>query len=362
MSGRLGLWVAQVDPRTLTVIKAVSTNPDSVFPLASTYKQAVLWALLREFDAGRVSPTERFRITPNNQSLGAYPFDNTTLRDLSTRMIQWSDNTATDILHRRAGLQKVQQVADDLRLCKSRFILPTRDWWVSQAGLSGTFNSSGRWPTATGKDRAALAARIDQDARKYDPVYIQHKLDYYFDHTYKPADDLRAHNLSTPYELGTLLTHEFLRSGLSPRAMNWQRDVMQKGFGRYALKAQAADNIEYFGGKGGNGWRILTYSGYFKTKDGRHVVYAFMQHAPDETYTMPNTRRAFAWINAGIDQVIGVQKPKPPASKPGDPKSGLPTATPKNPAEQAKADAVKAAPKPLPKLLPRPGSSVPSQP
>lgn len=352
LSGRLGLWVAQVDPKTLGVIKAVGTNPDSTFPLASTYKQAVLWALLRQFDQGRISPTERFEITRSNQSLGAYPFDNMTVRDLSTRMIQWSDNTATDILHRRTGLQNVQQVADDLGLCKSRFILPTRDWWVTQAGLSSTFNNTGRWAAAQGESRVKLAALIDEEAREYRPDYIQRKLDDYFDHRYQPADDLKSHNLSTPYELGTLLTHEFLKPDLSPRAVKWQRDVMQKGFGRYALKAQAAQNIEWFGGKGGNGWRILTYSGYFRTKDGKDVVYAFMQHGADQTYTMPNTRRAFAWINAGIDAVIGEQKPKPPV-KPEDlkkaneaAKQGNNTATP---AAKAKADAVKAAPKPLPK-------------
>ncbi|WP_338014501.1 hypothetical protein [Deinococcus cavernae] len=98
--------------------------------------------------------------------------------------------------------------------------------------------------------------------------------------------------------------------------MKWQRDVAQKGFGRYALKAQAAGNVAWFGGKGGNGWRILTYSGYFQTKDGRHVVYTFMQHGANETYTMPNTRRAFAWINAGIDAVIGVQTPRPKVTVP----------------------------------------------
>ncbi len=67
---------------------------------------------------------------------------------------------------------------------------------------------------------------------------------------------------------------------------------------------QHQDKVAWFGGKGGNGWGILTYSGYFQTRDGRHLVYAFMQHGADQSYTMPNTRRAFAWINAGIDAVL----------------------------------------------------------
>lgn len=317
LSGRLGLWVAEIDPETLGVIRAVGTNPDSVFPLASTYKQAVLWALLREFDAGRVSPTERFDVTRADQSLGAYPFDGMNVRDLSTRMIGLSDNTATDILHRRVGLERVQAVADRLGLCRTRLILPTRDWWVAQSGLSATFSGTSRWAGATGAERRRLAALIDADARAYPAAYLQRQLDLYFDRRHRPADDLKAHNLSTPYELGTLLAHEFLRPGLSPRAQKWQRAVMAQGFGRRALRAEAAGNVASFGGKGGNGWRLLTYSGYFQTKDGRRVVYAFMQHGADQPYTMPNTRRAFAWINAGIDAVIGVQTPRAPAPKPG---------------------------------------------
>lgn len=305
LSGRLGLWVAQIDPVTLAPIRAVATNPDSVFPLASTYKQAVLWALLRQFDAGTVQPSERFNVTRDNQSLGNYPFDGTTIKDLSVRMIQKSDNTATDILHRRVGLQNVQAVADDLGLCHTRLILPTRDWWVAQSGLSATYNGTTRWAGARGPDRAKLAAQIDTDARKYRADYLQRKLDDYFETKYTPNDDLRAHNLSTPYELGTLLASEFLNSGLSPRAQKWQREVMAQGFGRSALKVQQRGNVAWFGGKGGNGWGILTYSGYVQTKDGRHLVYAFMQHGADQSYTMPNTRRAFAWINAGIDSVLG---------------------------------------------------------
>ncbi|WP_231881716.1 serine hydrolase [Deinococcus puniceus] len=308
LSGRLGLWVAEVDPVTLAPIRAVGTNPDSLFPLASTYKQAVLWAVLRQFDAGTLSPTERFNVTRDNQSLGNYPYDGTSIKDLSLRMIQKSDNTATDILHRRVGLQNVQAVADDLGLCHTRLILPTRDWWVAQSGLSATFNGTTRWAAAQGDDRIKLAAQIDADAREYRADYLQRKLNDYFETRYDRDDDLRVHNLSTPYEWGTLLASEFLQPGLSPRAQKWQREVMAQGFGRSALNVQHRGNVAWFGGKGGNGWGILTYSGYVQTKDGRHLVYAFMQHGADQSYTMPNTRRAFAWINAGVDAVLGEKK------------------------------------------------------
>ncbi|WP_261664058.1 serine hydrolase [Deinococcus sp. Marseille-Q6407] len=312
MSGRLGLWVAEVDPRTLEVIRAVGTNPDSVFPLASTYKQAVLWAVLREIDAGRLSPDERFEITPAAQSLGDYPFDNSTARTLTERMIRDSDNTATDLLQRRVGLEKVQRVADDLHLCQTRLILPTKDWWVMEAGLSQTYRDHPDWWQAD--NRLELAAQLDAEAQRHSAAELAPKLDHYFEQRHQPSDDLGTHNLSTPYEFATLLAHAYLRSGLSERGTRWQHEVAQLGYGKSALRAGQVGNLQTFYGKGGNGWRLLTYTGYFVTKDGHHVVYAFMQHGADQLYTMPNTHRAFAWINAAVDEVIGPQRRKPAAS------------------------------------------------
>ena len=301
LSGQLGLYVAVVDPRTLQPLRAVAYAPESEFPLASTYKQAVLWAMLKQVDAGRFDLGRKFSVTHNAQSLGAYPYDHSTALALAQRMIQHSDNTATDILHREVGLQNVQNVADDLKLCRTRLILPTKAWWTAQAGLSPTFEGTTLWDRATGAKRAQLAALIDADAQKYRADYVQRKLNDYFDGHYSSADDLRVHNYSTPYELATLVAHEFLRSGLSPKSQNLQRSLMALGFGKSAL---IPIPMETWGGKGGNGWKILTFSGYFKTKGGEHVVYAFMLHGSDQDYTMPLTRFAFAWLRTAMGEVL----------------------------------------------------------
>nr|WP_254606094.1 serine hydrolase [Deinococcus sp. JMULE3] len=304
LSGQLGLWVAEVDPVTLRPVRALAVNPDSVFPLASTYKQAVLWALLRDIDAGRVQPTERFDVTRENQSLGSYPFDDSDVRTLTERMIRNSDNTATDILHRRVGLGAVQDVADRLGLCRTRLILPTKDWWVAQTGLSATFNGTSRWAAARGEEQRRLAELIDADSRKYRADYVQRKLNDHFDHRKDDAVDAQVYNLSTPYEFGTLVAQEFLRPDLSEPSRRWQRDVMALGFGKSALNLTHQKRVRYVGAKGGNGWQLLTYSGYVETTDGHHLVYVFMQRGADQTYTMPNTRRAFAWINAALKDLL----------------------------------------------------------
>ncbi|WP_407570783.1 serine hydrolase [Deinococcus altitudinis] len=300
LSGRLGLYVAVVDPVTLEPLRAVSHDPGGVFPLASAYKQAVLWALLKQKDAGTLKLSETFDVNGSVQSLGDYPYDHSDVTALARRMIHNSDNTATDLLHRRVGLQAVQDVADELRLCNTRLILPTKDWWTAQAGLSPTFPGADRFAALRGQDRLQAALALDADARQNRPDLLQHRLDEYFDHRYDPQTDLGTQNVSTPAEFAHLVAAEFLRSGLSQDSVRVQREIMASGFGRSRLHTP----LTLFGGKGGNGWRMLSFSGYLHTAGGEDVVYAFMQHGADQEYTMPNTGAAFAWINAAMKAVL----------------------------------------------------------
>lgn len=300
LSGRLGLYVAVVDPVTLEPLRATSHDSSGVFPLASAYKQAVLWALLKQRDAGTLKLSETFEVNSGTQSLGKYPFDHSDVSALAKRMIHNSDNTATDLLHRRVGLQAVQDVADELRLCNTRLILPTKDWWTAQAGLSPSFPGAERFAVLRGPDRLQAALALDSDARKNRADLLQRRLDDYFDHRYTPQTDLGTQNVSTPSEFAHLVASEFLRSGLSPDSQSVQREIMATGFGRSRLHVP----LTTFGGKGGNGWRILSFSGYLHTAGGEDVVYAFMQHGADQEYTMPNTGAAFAWINAAMKTVL----------------------------------------------------------
>ncbi|PYE54774.1 serine hydrolase [Deinococcus yavapaiensis] len=300
LTGRLGLWVAVVDPETLQPVKAVATDPNGVYPLASSYKQAVLWEALRQVDEGKLRLDETFDVDHGSQSLGNYPYDDSTTRTLLHRMIHNSDNTATDILHRRVGLEAVQKLADDLDLCRTRLILPTKTWWVAQAGLDKNWPGAGVFAQASPEERARIAHHLDETARGVRADVLQQKLDDYFEERYDEGADIGTHNVSTPFEFGTLIAHEFLRPKLSSASRAVQREVMATGFGRSALHAP----VTYFGGKGGNGWKILTMTGYFETPNGQHVVYAFMQHGSHEDYTMGNIRAAFAWINDAVKAVL----------------------------------------------------------
>ena len=313
LGGQLALFVARFDPSTLEPTKAVMLNPDASFPLASTYKQSVLWALLRQIDAGQVSWDEKFSVTKANQSLGGFPYDRSSVRQLAERMIEHSDNTATDILHRRIGLEAPQRIADELGLCKTRLLLPTKAWWTAQAGgdpdhfpLFGRLNGAERFAGGSRPLQLEIAHALDARAQALPADKLQRMLDQYFDGPYyNPKIDVQTQNATTAFEWATLIAHEFLKNGLSQGSNAVLSNIMNLGVGKGYVRSSVP--LVKFGGKTGNGWRIFTASGYVQTQAGQHIVYVLLNQASPQTYTVTRgyMRSAYAWIVRGI---VSIQK------------------------------------------------------
>ncbi|GGJ30409.1 serine hydrolase [Deinococcus roseus] len=311
LQGKLGLFVAEVDPLTLKFKRVVSRSANEQFPLASTYKQAVMYELARQVDSQKVSLKEIFDVTQSNHSLGEFPFDGSDVNTLAVRMIQHSDNTATDILQRRVGLRQVQHNLDALNLCKSRMVLTTKAWWTAQASMSPMFpknkealrKAAEDFSKARGEELYQKAEALDRDAQNVFWLDLDKAISKYFESDrYDPRVDQNTHNVSTPAELAVLLSHEFLRNGLKPETDKWFREVMATAPNGNKL---ALPHL-YFGGKGGNGWRILTYSGYLLGKDGKHYVYTFLNQESGHTYTIRDTGAAFIWINQAFKKLLAL--------------------------------------------------------
>ncbi len=309
--GQIALFVARFDPITLEPTKAVMLNPDAPFPLASTYKQSVLWALLRQIDAGQVSWTEKFSVTRANQSLGGFPYDRSSVRQLAERMIGHSDNTATDILHRRIGLEAPQRIADELGLCKTRLLLPTKAWWTAQAGGDpdhfppfGRLKGAEKFAGGSRPLQLEIAHALDAKAQALPADKLQRMLDRYFDGPYyDPKIDQQTQNATTAFEWATLMAHEFLQNGLSDQGNAVLGNIMNLGVGKGYVRSSVP--LVKFGGKTGNGWRIFTASGYVQTQAGEHIVYVLLNQASPRTYTVTPgyMRSAYAWIVRGIQAI-----------------------------------------------------------
>ncbi|HEX5497898.1 MAG TPA: serine hydrolase, partial [Thermomicrobiales bacterium] len=95
-------------------------DADKLFPAASTIKVPILVALARAADAGRLGMDDRLRMQPQDIAGGTgvlawmEPDLQLRLRDFAYLMIAVSDNTATNVLLRAVGLDRVGQTIGEL--------------------------------------------------------------------------------------------------------------------------------------------------------------------------------------------------------------------------------------------------------
>ena len=96
---------------------SVSVNGDQMFPMASTYKVPLLVELHAMAKDGRLKWDEIVEVTPRDQHLGSgdltrnfdAPGIQLSLRNLANLMMIISDNSATDMLLKRAGAANVEK-------------------------------------------------------------------------------------------------------------------------------------------------------------------------------------------------------------------------------------------------------------
>jgi beta-lactamase class A len=100
---------------------------DDVFPQASSIKVAVLAELYRQAQAGKLKLTDLYTVqagdlVPDSTIMGGLTPGVTriTLRDLATMMVAVSDNSATNVLIDRVGMENVNALMNALGLAHTR--------------------------------------------------------------------------------------------------------------------------------------------------------------------------------------------------------------------------------------------------
>src|SRR6266576_3695542 len=144
--GKVGIFV-----RNIETDEETGVNPNDEFPMASTYKVAIMVQVFREADAGHLSLAELVPLSDADRRLGSgllpymTPGLNPTIHDLVLLMITLSDNEATDLMLKRVGARNVtamlrQLGIQDMRVDRSIEEL-IGDWLASAnpelRGVSG---------------------------------------------------------------------------------------------------------------------------------------------------------------------------------------------------------------------------------
>ena len=310
VSGNVSFMAAVIDPLTLQPRRVALLNPDALHPMASTFKQLVLWSVLRDVDAGRLTLQQKFAATPRNRSLESYTPGARTVRQLAEASISHSENTAADILMRATTPDRVQDLIDGVGTCHTSVLMPTKAYWSVQAGLlPQDFDPrnllAATAPLLTGDEatRRALARRAVSDSLQVDVTRLRAALNT-FDtgSAYDPRLDWQIENRTTPREMVDLITHAYLRNGLSAQQNQLYWTLMSSGCCQPGRRADYA----YWGAKSGTDWGLLNLTGLVRTRDGQYVAYAYMNHQSQARDVLALQRQkplVTDWIADVVDQL-----------------------------------------------------------
>jgi beta-lactamase class A len=114
-------------------------NEKEIFPTASAIKIEILIHLMKEYEKGNVNLYENVKVNSRVGGSGLLQyFDQSDLNlsyyNLALLMIQQSDNTATNILIEKLGMDKINQTIDELGLRNTKLQRVMMDFEARKAG------------------------------------------------------------------------------------------------------------------------------------------------------------------------------------------------------------------------------------
>ena len=134
--------VIGVSVRHLESGEEASVNGDVIFPTASVFKVPVLVELYRQVDSGRMNIDEKVLLLEKDMVPGSGILRELSeglvlsVRDLINLMMILSDNTATDLITEKVGLENVNAMLRDLGFKKTTIVADCRDILFDLVGLN----------------------------------------------------------------------------------------------------------------------------------------------------------------------------------------------------------------------------------
>ena len=152
--GRVGAVILGPGGRAVLAL-----DPDSVYPAASVIKLPLVMTLYADAHEGRLSLDERVAVGERVDGSGVLrdlrDVSELSLRDLAALAITVSDNTATNRLIERVGIERVTARLDEWGCPRTRLRRRTFDWEARSRGLENEM---------VPRETASLLARVDRGA------------------------------------------------------------------------------------------------------------------------------------------------------------------------------------------------------
>lgn len=230
VKGQLGLYVKHVETG-----KEIAVEADKIFPLASVFKLGVMVETFRQVEEGSISLDERIELEPKHHCIGEgvlqymAPGLKPTVGDLLALMIISTDNTASEMLWKRIGLQRVNMMMRELGLAKTSIYMPYRESFLMSMGV-GPFKdltipeAARKWKGLSDMERMkalnetereSSGLSIDDFRQRYERIYgLKAEKKFKLQRVYDEVFD----NIGTPREIGMLLEKILKNEVVSPQA------------------------------------------------------------------------------------------------------------------------------------------------
>ena len=228
--GQLGLYVKHIESG-----KEVAVEADKIFPLASIFKLGVMVETFRQVEEGSITLDERIELEPKHYCIGEgvlqymAPGLKPTVGDLLALMIISTDNTASEMLWKRIGIQRVNMMMRELGLAKTSIYIPYRESFLMSMGV-GPFKdmtipeAARKWKGMSDMERMkalneterqSAGLSVDDFRLKYERIYgSKAEKKFKQQRVYDEVFD----NLGTPREIGMLLEKILKNEAVSPKA------------------------------------------------------------------------------------------------------------------------------------------------
>ena len=230
VKGQMGFYMKHIESD-----KSIAIEADKIFPLGSVFKLAVMLETFRQADAGMLSLDERIELETRHYCIGEgllqylQPGLKPTIRDLIALMVIATDNTASEMLWKRIGIQRVNMLIRELGLAKTSIYIPYRESFLMSMGY-GPYKdlsipeAARRWKNLSDMERMKALNETEREAanltieefrKKYESIYgIKAQLRMKTQRIYDEVFD----NVGTPREIGVLLEKVVKHEAVSPES------------------------------------------------------------------------------------------------------------------------------------------------
>jgi beta-lactamase class A len=253
--GQMGLYAKHVETG-----KELAIDADKIFPLGSVFKIPVMMEVFRQAHDGLISMDEKLKLESRNYCIGSgilqylSPGLELSVRDLVTLMIMATDNTASEVLWKRIGIQRVNMLIRELGLAKTSIYLPWREGFLLTMG-KGPFKdlsvqeAARTWKGLSDLDRMKVLNDVDTEfanlsiadfRKEYENLYgVKEEKKFKTQREYDQVFD----NIGTPREIGILLEKIFRGEVVSKDASREMLSLMTRNIGGSAFPQYLSDDV-----------------------------------------------------------------------------------------------------------------------